>query len=436
MTYGNSKGVILVVDDTSANLRVLLEIFQSENYEIRVAVDGESALEQIEYSQPDIILLDVMMPGIDGFETCRRLKENERTRDIPVIFMTALSETADKIKGFGLGAVDYITKPLQHEEVQARVAIHLTLHNLQRELQKTNRELEQRMASLQRLHSEVEERTREVSEKNVELETALRQLRETQNQLIMKEKMASLGNLVAGISHELNTPVGAINSMHNTLIRAIDKLKQTLATTFPREYEDNQTVQSALKGIADANRVIASGMERVTNVVRSLRSFARLDEAAFQMADLHEGIESALTLLHSQMGDELTVVKDYGDIKPIYCSPSQLNQVFMHLLRNAIQSIEGKGEIRIKTSADASKVYVQIRDTGVGIPPEQLERIFDVGFSATGSRVEMEFGLSTDYHIIQEHQGKIEIESEVGKGTKVTISLPMRESDVGSPWSR
>lgn len=430
MTYESSKGSILIVDDTPANLSVLLEILEGNHYEIRVAEEGERALEQVGYAQPDIILLDVVMPGMDGFETCRRLKENELTRDIPVIFMSARSGTTDKVKGFELGAVDYITKPLQHEEVQARVTTHLTIRNLQRELQQTNRELEERMVALQRLHSEVEERRREVSEKNIELEKTLLQLRETQNQLIIKEKMASLGHLVAGISHELNSPVGAINSMHNTLIRAIDKLKDALNQAFSQEYEDNRTIQSSFQVMVDANRVMATGAERVTRIVRSLRNFARLDEAEFQVANLHEGIESTLTLLHSQMEDEITVIKDFGDIKPIFCSPSQLNQVFMHLLRNAIQSIEGEGEIGIKTFEDNNEVYVQISDTGKGIPSEQLERIFDVGFSATDSRVEMEFGLSTDYHIIQEHHGEIKVKSEVGKGTEVTICLPMRDSDV------
>ncbi len=183
------------------------------------------------------------------------------------------------------------------------------------------------------------------------------------------------------------------------------------------------------KVIADASRVMASGVERVSSIVDSLRNFARLDEAEFQVADIHEGIDSALALLQNRIGENITLVKNYGDIKPIYCSPGQLNQVFMHLLRNAIQAIKETGEISVSTFEEDDKVCVRISDTGVGIPPEQLERIFDVDFRATDVRVRMGLGLSTDFRIIQDHKGEIQIESEVGKGTEVTISLPKRESD-------
>lgn len=141
-----NKSIVLIVDDTPTNLEVLHQLLDGNGHEVLVAIDGESALSQAAYARPDIILLDVMMPGWDGFETCRRLKESEATRDIPVIFMTALSETVDKVRGFGLGAVDYITKPLQHEEVLARVTTHLTLRQLQKVLQEHNLILEQRVA--------------------------------------------------------------------------------------------------------------------------------------------------------------------------------------------------------------------------------------------------------------------------------------------------
>ena len=257
------------------------------------------------------------------------------------------------------------------------------------------------------------------------------ELKKTQAQLVKSEQMASLGMLVAGIAHEVNTPVGAIRSMYDTLVRAVGKLKLILGGIGDSDTKERREIDKLFRLIEDANQVIGSGTERVVTLTNGLRNFARLDEAEFQVADLHEGIESTLALLHTQMDGEIAVVKEYGEIKPIFCSPGQLNQVFMHVLRNAVQSMEGKGEIRIKTFQKDKKVYVQISDTGVGIPPEQLEHLFDIGFNATGSRVGMEFGWSTDYNILQEHLGNIEIESEVGKGTKVTICLPLRESDVG-----
>ena len=256
------------------------------------------------------------------------------------------------------------------------------------------------------------------------------ELKGAQSQLAKTEQMASLGMLVAGIAHEVNTPVGAIRSMYDTLVRAVGKLKLVLDGVDDRDAEENREAYKLFQVIEDANQVIGSATERVVTLINGLRSFARLDEAEFQMADLHEGIESTLTLLRTQMGDEITVVREYGALEPTFCSPGQLNQVFMHVLRNAVHSMEGKGEIHVRTFRRDDRAHIQIRDTGVGIPPEQLEHLFDIGFAAAGSRVGMEFGWSTDYNILQEHMGGIEIESEVGKGTEVTIWLPLRRTDV------
>ena len=267
----------------------------------------------------------------------------------------------------------------------------------------------------------------QLEEQNGVLEENLRLLRETQNQLVMQEKMASLGDLVSGVAHEMNTPLGAIGSMHDTLIRAIDKLTQTLETTFPA-VRDNRTIQSMFEVMANANRVIANGTERVSAVVGSLRNFARLDEAEFQTVDIHEGIDSALTLLESSISEKVAVTKNYGDNEPVYCAPGQLNQVFMHLLKNALQAIEETGAIEISTSTVDDMVYIRISDTGIGIPPAQLERIFDFDFQTSDSRMKMGFGLSTDFKIIQDHHGEIRIESEVGTGTEVTVSLPVTEA--------
>ncbi len=266
-----------------------------------------------------------------------------------------------------------------------------------------------------------------LEEQNRTLEENLRLLRETQNQMVIQEKMASLGDLVSGVAHEMNTPMGAIRSMNDTLTRALDKLQLTVERTLSVGHKDHQSLENLFDVMADANRVISSGAKRVTRIVNSLRNFARLDEAEFQLADIHEGIESTLTLLESQTAKEINIVKRYGQIGRVYCAPGQLNQVIMHLLKNALQAIESKGEIRISTFEADHKVNVQIADTGVGIPQAQLDRIFDFDFHATQGRMKMGFGLSTDYKIIHDHQGEIRIESVVGKGTEVTISLPMKK---------
>ncbi len=267
-----------------------------------------------------------------------------------------------------------------------------------------------------------------------ELKKANQELRETQSQLVQSEKMASLGNLVAGIAHEINTPVGAINSMHDTLMRAVEKLKDTLASTFPKEYNENRAMQASLKVILDANRVIATGTERVTGIVRSLRRFARLDEAELKEVDIHEAIDNTLPLVHHDLKNRIEVVKEYGDIPPIVCYPSRLNQVFLNLLVNASHAIEGKGEIGIRTVLQDERVRVSIQDSGVGIPQENLDKVFDPGFTTKGVGVGTGLGLSICYQIVQDHLGEIQVESEVGEGTTFTVILPtdLSEEDLTS----
>ena len=263
-----------------------------------------------------------------------------------------------------------------------------------------------------------------LEEQNQVLEENMRLIRETQNQLLMQEKMASLGDLVSGVAHEMNSPLGAAQSMHDTLVRATEKLRQTLEASYPEAYADDRAIQPILKIMADANRTVSEGIRRVSGIVGSLRNFARLDEAEFQIVDLHEGMDSALTLLESQLGAQVTVRKEFGELPPVHCSPGQLNQVFMHLLKNANAGIDGAGEIAISTFTAEALVCVRISDTGRGIAPDQLARIFDFDFHASGERVKMGFGLASDYRIVQDHQGEIHIESEVGKGTTVTVKLP------------
>lgn len=258
-----------------------------------------------------------------------------------------------------------------------------------------------------------------------ELETALRKLRDTQNQLVMQEKMASLGSLVAGVVHEMNTPLGAITSMHDTLVRAVDKLETKLRDS--SDHADDRALRRTLGVVHDANRVISTGTSRVTDIVNSLRSFARLDEAGQQVFDLHDGLESTLTLLAPQLGERIQVRRDFAQVAPVYGAPGQLNQVFLSLLKNAGQSIDGEGEIAVSTSQDDDGVRIRISDTGRGIGPERLERIFDFGFNAADTRVRMGFGLPTAYRAIQEHRGSIDIQSELNVGTVVTVTLPPAE---------
>jgi PAS domain S-box-containing protein len=265
----------------------------------------------------------------------------------------------------------------------------------------------------------------------VDLEEAYRNLRQTQAQLVQSEKMASLGMLVAGIAHEINTPVGAINSMHDTLVRAVDKLKGTVNQESFDASRNKDKLKAAFDLIEDANRVILSGTDRVMNIVRRLRSFARLDEAELKESDIHEGLEDTLTLVHHELKHTVEVTKNYGKVPPISCFPGRLNQVFLNILINAKQAIKKeKGKITINTYKKDKKVYIEFEDNGVGIPKDKLKKIFDPGYTTKGVGIGTGLGLSICYQIMKDHHGEILVESEVGKGSKFTIVFPTNLDEI------
>jgi signal transduction histidine kinase len=318
---------------------------------------------------------------------------------------------------------------------------------------KTNTDLARRSDELKRLNIELEERvakrTEELAKANRALEkhnidlTASRnqirkahqelkktheELRQAQSRLVQSEKMASLGNLAAGVAHEINTPIGAVNSAADTSKRAIGRVIQSIEKSRSlEELNADQKFRDSLKFIKGNNDVITLASERIVKIVKSLRSFARLDEADFKDADIHEGIDSTLTLLHHTTKDRIEIVREYANIPKISCHPSQLNQVFMNLLKNAAESIQDKGTIHIKTSVEDNKVIIRISDDGLGIGEENLNRVFDPGFTTKGVGIGTGLGLSISYNIIHDHLGEIEVESEEGKGSTFSIILPIKQ---------
>jgi PAS domain S-box-containing protein len=258
-----------------------------------------------------------------------------------------------------------------------------------------------------------------------DLARANRELKDTQTQLVQSEKMASLGMLVAGIAHEINTPVGAVSSMHDTLMRSIEKLKAAVRNECGVNAETYGRLQSLFKTIEDANSVIDSGTNRVNNIVKRLRSFARLDEAELKEVDLHEGIEDTLTLIHHEIKHKAKIVKNFGDIPRISCYPGRMNQVFLNLLVNSAQAIKENGVITISTRQINDKIMIEFEDNGVGIARHDLSKIFDPGFTTKGVGIGTGLGLSICYQIIQDHHGEIKAESEPRKGTKFIITLPV-----------
>ncbi|MEH2406164.1 hybrid sensor histidine kinase/response regulator [Nostoc sp.] len=420
INYAPSRGVVLVVDDNPTNLQVLSSFLDQSNFEVWAARSGEKALQRLENDDlPDLILLDVMMPGIDGFETCKQLKSNPRVQDIPVIFMTALSETADKVKGLQLGAVDYITKPFQHEEVLVRIENHLKLRNL----------------------------TKTLIAKNVELQ-------QTQTQLIQAEKVAALGQLTAGIAHEVNNPINFIAGNLNFVEQYVHEIVNLLYLYQKYLPEPPDEIQNAIQKsdlnflLNDLSKIIQSmqvGTDRVTEIVSYLNNFSRHREDGKKLANLHEGLESTLLILGHRFKQNanqpaIQLIKEYGDLPLVECFAGEINQVFMNLICNAIDAIEEiyknkylgtksqyYGMIKIKTEAIGEQVILRVADNGSGRNKADQTKIFDAFYTTKPVGKGTGLGLSIAYQIVvNNHHGKLTYHSQADEGIEFILELPIR----------
>jgi len=411
---------ILVVDDTPANLGLLTDILNQAGYRVRPAPNGRLALRAAQNDPPDLILLDINMPEMDGFEVCRRLKSDKRLQAIPVLFISALTETEDKVRAFLSGGLDYITKPFQAAEVQARVATHLQIRNYQNQLK----------------------------EKRQFLEKALAELKATQSQLVQSEKMASLGVLTAGIAHEINNPINFIKTSAHALSRDMEDI-QRLLTAFEacsrdcpdaavRERIaglkvdiDYDALTGELSGLVDN---INLGAARTADIINSLRIYSRPDEKKMSATHLEELVETALVLLQNRYKKKIAIKKTYAVLPAVQGHAGRLMQVFNNVIDNAIDAVSGgvqKGapSIEIMTAAEivegTTYAVIRIKDNGSGIRKEDLEKVFDPFFSTKEVGQGLGLGMSLSHGIIRDHQGRIDITSSVGQGTTVAIFLPL-----------
>jgi two-component system, NtrC family, sensor kinase len=349
--------------------------------------------------KPTVILQDLVMPGIDGLSLVKEYGATEGLRDVPVIVLSTKEEPKVKAEAFSLGATDYIVKVPDRVELVARIRHHSKGY----------------IALLER------------NEAFENLKATLNELRETQAQLVVREKMASLGNLVAGVAHEVNTPLGALSSNNDILLRTVQKL-QEIVDQNQDETTDPQVRKKVLKLLSNAvalGQVNKTATERMDKIITGLRSFARLDRAEEDRFDVREGLDATITMIQSKLGEKIKVVQDYGEVSHIRCYPGQINQVFMNVLTNAIEAIDGEGEINIRCNQDDRTVCIEIADTGCGITTDDLPRIFDPGYTSKGVKVGTGLGLSIVQRIIDDHRGDIRITSALGKGTDVRITLPL-----------
>jgi two-component system NtrC family sensor kinase len=281
--------------------------------------------------------------------------------------------------------------------------------------------------------------------KNEQLDEAYRNLKMTQSQMLQQEKMASIGQIAAGVAHEINNPMGFIISNFHSLKKYSAKITQFLeaqSSAFKEcaegcgrveelktidEMKRSLKIDHIISDLDDLIRESLEGADRVKMIVQDLKSFSRVDEADHKFADINAGIESTINIIWNEMKYKTTIVKEYGDLPQIRCNPGQLNQVFLNLLVNAAHAIEKNGEIRIKTWFKDSRIFISVSDTGCGMPDEIRKRIFEPFFTTKEIGKGTGLGLSIAYDIIKKHNGELNVESSVGKGTTFTIIIPSLE---------
>lgn len=416
---------ILIVDDNPTNLKVLSKTLSQVGLEIAIANNGESALTVAANDLPALILLDVTMPGIDGFETCRRFKANPITAAIPIIFMTALSETVNKVKGFNLGAVDYITKPFEEQEVLARVRLHLQLYQ----------------------YSSI------LSQQNQQLTEAIAQLQTAQKQIIAQEKLASLGTLTAGVAHELRNPLNFVNNFALGSKDLTKELEAELAKLNHLIPSDSQTyLTEIIDDLKQNSQSIWEHGNRAENIINSMMEHARANSGKHQPVELNNILDQSVYLAYQSkrnrdMGFHITLEKSYDPkVKQVEAVPGDLTRAIINLTDNACYALYTKYQankqaqsnyhptLTVETQDLGDRVRIRLRDNGIGIPAEIVEKVFNPFFTTKPTGEGTGLGLSLTHDIIvAQHRGSLELDTKLGEYTEFVITLPYTFSVSADP---
>jgi two-component system NtrC family sensor kinase len=414
------KNRVVVVDDSPTYLAYLKEELDHEGYDVITLAGGEAALEHLNREACDCILVDLVMPGIDGIELCRRLDRfRERTGLwFPVLMVTGRDSKEDMMRALEAGADDFVSKSNEVAILRARIRALLRRKVQRDEHERISKEFRDKELEVVRERTE-----REAAEKRAalaeELEKANRELKDAQLQLVQAAKMASLGELVAGIAHEINNPLAYVMSHLDTVEQSLDKIAHKVAGDLPSA--ERSRFEKARIRLGD----MRGGLERVRDLVLKLRTFSRLDEGEFKKVDVRESIESVLTILRHRLTDKVKVKTSYAADNVIGCFPAPLNQVVMNLLNNAIDAIESGGQIEVRTERDAATFRIVVADNGPGIASGIRERLFEPFFTTKPVGKGMGLGLAISFRIVQAHKGTIDVRDKKGGGTEFVVAIPL-----------
>ncbi len=397
------RRLILIADD-NADMRQYLVRLLERHWDITAVADGRAALISALARPPDLVLSDVMMPELDGVALLRALRAHHATSTIPVILLSARAGEEAVLDGLETGADDYLVKPFSARELLSRVKTHLEMARVRAAL------------------------VSQLEQKNGDLEAALANLQVTQMQLVQAAKMASLGQLVAGVAHEINNPLAFALGHMRTVQQSLAQLEVS-ATSLLGEQE-----RAHLTRALDRLREMNGGLERIRDLVVKLRTFSRLDQSEFARVSMRESIESLLPILRHRLDDRIQIVTRFGEPDLMECHSGLMNQAVMSLVSNAIDAIDGTGTITVSTGAEGNSHVITVTDTGRGIPDAIRDRVFEPFFTTKPVGEGTGLGLSIAYSIVQKHRGELDLGPHAEGGTIARIRFPQRRGS--SPVKR
>ena len=384
--------------------------------------------------QPDVLMMDAVMPDMDGFEVTRHLRNDKNTCHLPIILLALVNNQAFRIAGLEAGADEFISKPIEPVELRIRLKNMLRLKRYHDQLQENNISLQNSLST-----------------KKIALDTQNKTLQATKKQLTQSEKMAALGQLAAGVAHEINNPVGYISSNIATMAKYVSNIMKLLDVyqqlepklsmdtkklkqlTELKQEIDIDYLKQDIKDLVDE---CEEGVARVKSIVQDLKGFSHQGHGEWLKGDIHDGLDSTLNLVRNEIKYKADVVKQYGKLPQVECLSSELKQVWMNLLVNAAHAIEEHGTIYIRTGTENKDwIWVEIEDTGSGIKIDHQINIFSPFFTTKPVGQGTGLGLSISHGIIKKHLGEISVDSEVGRGTCFRITLPIEHINISKEQS-